>query len=564
MKKIIHFKTLRMRILSGFAIVFLLTSMYSGYIYFVNKEAIQRTEQIVTKQVALLDAYQNMSTSMSVRVAAARGYLLSGEQRLLDTFQEYIDFGIENEKIIHELQDSEEFDALIERTVAWRSYLSKNVFDVYAKGNKDQAIANMTTKDQESTDIRLAYEQFAKDSRTEIEEIGANMIAMTKKNMMISIILAISISLLSITIALLTAQSISKPIKRLAGRMVNIAEGDISQEPLPVTTEDEVGQLTKATNHMAARLNDLLQQINTVAGTVAAHSEELTQSASEVKAGTSQVAMTMQELAVGSETQANSASDLASIMSDFAMKVDESSENGEIVKRDSNTVLEMTADGRQLMATSTEQMARIHTLVQDSVQKVEGLAIQSQEISKLVTVINDIAAQTNLLALNAAIEAARAGEQGRGFAVVADEVRKLAEQVTNSVSDISTIVEGIQNETKVVSQSLVAGYKEVELGTNQIRTTGETFEKISTTVSHMDQNIKHVTNNLLDIVESTKRINNTIDDIASVAEEAAAGVEQTSASVQQSSSSMDEVAASSEQLATLSEELNGLVQQFKI
>jgi len=246
------------------------------------------------------------------------------------------------------------------------------------------------------------------------------------------------------------------------------------------------------------------------------------------------------------------------------MKVDESSENGEIVQRDSNTVLEMTADGRQLMATSTEQMARIHTLVQDSVQKVEGLAIQSQEISKLVTVINDIAAQTNLLALNAAIEAARAGEQGRGFAVVADEVRKLAEQVTYSVSDISTIVEGIQNETKVVSQSLVAGYKEVELGTNQIRTTGETFEKISTTVSHMDQNIKHVANNLLDIVESTKRINNTIDDIASVSEEAAAGVEQTSASVQQSSSSMDEVAASSEQLATLSEELNGLVQQFKI
>src|SRR5690606_30819113 len=101
-------------------------------------------------------------------------------------------------------------------------------------------------------------------------------------------------------------------------------------------------------------------------------------------------------------------------------------------------------------------------IVQDAVRKVEGLDEQTQQISKLVSVIQDVAEQTNLLALNASIEAARAGEHGRGFAVVADEVRKLAEQVSASIADITGIVTNIQSESNTVSKSLQEGYKEVE------------------------------------------------------------------------------------------------------
>src|SRR5690625_2663123 len=144
------------------------------------------------------------------------------------------------------------------------------------------------------------------------------------------------------------------------------------------------------------------------------------------------------------------------------------------------------------MNMSTKQMATIDQIVNDAVEKVEGLDQHSKEISELVSIIQDIAEQTNLLALNAAIEAARAGEHGQGVEVVADEVRKLAEESSNSVTNITEIVNRIQAESSIVANSLRDGYKEVELGSNHIKTTGETFKEISGAVTEVGRDINIV------------------------------------------------------------------------
>ncbi|MFD2046478.1 methyl-accepting chemotaxis protein [Ornithinibacillus salinisoli] len=378
------------------------------------------------------------------------------------------------------------------------------------------------------------------------------------------LVFLISSIIIGALLIVIISRMVTKNLRKVVEVSNKIAEGDLTVQRIDYDGKDEIGQLASSINKMSASLQNLLQEVSTVSESVNSQSEELTQSANEVKEGSEQVASTMQELAAGSETQANSASDLSSVMNTFSVKVQDANKNGVLIEQSSRQVQELSTKGSQLMTTSTEQMTRIDQIVQDAVDKVQGLDTHSQQITNLVSVIRDIADQTNLLALNAAIEAARAGEHGKGFAVVANEVRKLAEQVAVSVTDITGIVKNIQQESSAVTESLQGGYKEVKEGTLQITATSETFREIRGAIDKMVLSVETVTGNLTDIETQTMEMNTSIEEIASISEESAAGVEQTSASSQQTSSSMEEMARSSEDLAKLAEELNKLVQKFKL
>lgn len=280
--------------------------------------------------------------------------------------------------------------------------------------------------------------------------------------------------------------------------------------------------------------------------------------------GADQIALTMQELASGSESQANYTSDLSENMSAFVSTIEASVSQSENMKDYSSRVRGMTNEGTTLMQDSVSQMTEIDRIVQQSVAGMRTLDTKSGEVSKLITVIEDIAEQTNLLALNAAIEAARAGEQGKGFAVVADEVRKLSEQVSHSVGDITVIVDSMQKESTDAVINLESGYAEVTKGTAQIQKTGETFGQIAASVEQMEETVKDIAEKLAANRAQTIKMQSSVEEIASVSEESAAGIEQTSASAQQSNSTMQEVSASSQELKGLAETLSGLVERFEL
>ncbi|MGY4795693.1 methyl-accepting chemotaxis protein [Lysinibacillus fusiformis] len=558
------FKSLRTKILFGFFIILIGIMIQSGYIIYSNIQMNKEIEDMVHRELELSIVDQHLANSISVRIGAARGYVLTGEKGYKDTYEEYTKLSLENEEKARQILESQELEVVAARAKAWRQYVEENVFPIYEGGNTELAVKNLISKEDEIGAVREGFESLASSREESIRQAGQTLIKNNDRLNTISMVAFGIVVLLAIGAGLTSALSISRPVKQISERVKLIAEGDLSHDMLTIKAKDEIGELSVSTNTMNMKMKDMLQRIQDVSNEVAAHSEQLLQSSIEIKSGTEQVALTMNDIAEGTESQANNTSDLSNLMSDFVIRMNEASQNGQHVQSNSNHVLSLTNSGQHLIEASTNQMTKIDAIVHDAVDKVEGLNHKSQDISKLVVVINDIAKQTNLLALNAAIEAARAGVQGQGFAVVAEEVRKLAEQVSLSVIDIEQIVGQIVEETNDVTNSLKRSYEEVQQGTEQISLTNQTFVEIDRAVTEMATNITSVSQNLNQLVENSVRIDEAIEEIAAISQESAAGVEETSATMQQTSSAMEEVSNSSNQLAKMAEELNNQVGQFKL
>ncbi|WP_236717633.1 methyl-accepting chemotaxis protein [Rummeliibacillus stabekisii] len=564
MNRLFQLNSIRKKIVFGFSIVIALVVILGVFNILAIQALNKNTNDMVKKEIPLLKLDEQMALNMSERTSLIRGYILYGDSSLKDEFKSQIDESIALENKLLKLSNSTQVKSLIDKKVTWGEQINR-VIEEYDNGNKEEAKRIMATEVKPlEKEIMDGFKQLSKDREEKIAKDGEEFASYGTSSLICILILTAVAAIAAVLIEIKTVRVISRPIIGLVARVKEMAKGDLSQEKIEPTSNDEIGELILATNEMNENTRLVLEKINSLSNVVASRSEELTQSAMEVRTGTEQIATTMQELASGAETQADSASNLAMIMGSFAEKVEETNENGSLIQQNSEKVLSLTEQGTSLMTSTTEQMAKIDQLVKDAVMKVQSLDHRSQEITTLISVIKDVADQTNLLALNAAIEAARAGEHGKGFAVVAEEVRKLAEQVALSVNDITGIITAIQSESGSAVSSLQAGYTEVEQGTIQIENTGMTFNEINGAVTEMGQNIRTVSGNLSEIKRHTLSMNASIDEVASVAEEAAAGVEQTAASAQQASSSMEEVADSSKHLATLVDELNELVSRFKI
>lgn len=558
------FRSIRQKLFFGFGIVLALILVLGIYNYMDARETKQDMEELMDDQLSHLILDDQLYANMEKQGSYLRGYFLFNDDKALKRYQDSAEEGIVLDKKILEISSNPKIKDVTDRKITWGE-MNSQAISLYQKGKEKEAFKKLRNEINPETDKILTELKELSDHRAdEITKLVEEIKKQASVTQTIAVIISLAALIIGALVAIVIARKISGPIRLLNERMKQLAAGELDHEPLQISTQDEMRDLVDSANRMNEHIHELLREISEVAGNVTGQSEELSQSANEVKSGSEQVAITMEELASGAETQANRASDLSSMMQAFTSRAEQANEGGLAVEQASQEVLEMTRDGVNLMEQSTAQMKRIDTIVHNAVEKVAGLDAQSQEISKLVSVIQDIAEQTNLLALNAAIEAARAGENGKGFAVVADEVRKLAEQVSHSVTDITGIVANIQSESNTVAASLQEGYSEVTKGTEQIEETGTTFEHISEAIQDVTASIQTVAGHLKEITSSSEEMRGFVEEIAAVSEESAAGIEQTSASSQQTSSAMEEVANSSQDLSELAEKMNTLVSRFKI
>ncbi|KOS68778.1 hypothetical protein AEA09_09660 [Lysinibacillus contaminans] len=564
MKRLFVFKSLSQKILFGFALVLALVLALASYNFYALTKSQNEINKLQDKELPFLTTSYDLALDMYNRTSMLRAYMIYTDDTYRDKYYQLTADSQALDDAIMKYVDSNRMRELLDLQAVWEGHVDE-FFTEVDKGNREAARVIMDQK-------LLKLEEEILETLIEVAEQGKRIatgivddsIADNEQIRTLGIIIAIVILIAALGIGLITARTISRPINVVMERMHLVAKGDLSSPPLQVTSKDEIGQLEIAINDMSSSMRDIITSIGNSTNTVMSYSEELSQSSSEIKAGTDQVSTIMQEMASGSEKQANSVNEIATMMTSLSGEIQEASEHSEKIRQSTDEVIEMTNKGNELMNVSTNQMSKVDELVRTAVQKVQGLDDKAQEISTLNSVIENIANQTNLLALNAAIEAARAGEHGKGFAVVADEVRKLSEQVSNSVKEITTIVNNLLSESQSVSVSLQSGYKEVTEGTQKLKTTNETFYEINTAVKDMVERIQFMSNNLHGIASSSQEMTASVQEIAAISEENAAGIEETSAGSLQISYSIEEISENTLYLAKLIEELNNSVRKFQV
>ncbi len=392
---------------------------------------------------------------------------------------------------------------------------------------------------------------------------ASELVAMKKhlisQTMMIIIACLVIVSIL----AYYFAESIIKPIRALTKGTQMLAQGDLTAA-MTVQRQDEIGQLAVNFNAMREKLRELIQKISQASETLSGSAQEMTATSDETGKGSEQVSITIDEMAKG-------ITEVAENMQKTVGNVENTLRSVEVVGEASTHILTATEEahervklGNEAVEQVVDKMNLIKHTVDDSATMVKVLGERSHEIGSIVDVITDIADQTNLLALNAAIEAARAGEQGRGFAVVADEVRKLAEESATAAAKISKLIKEIQTETEKAVNSIYNGTVEVDEGNRVVKQSGEYFTKINEAVHDIVNGIENAQKGIEELESNSKQVAVAVENVSSVMEESAAGTEEVSAAAQQQSVSVQEIVSGAQRLGKLAEDLHETVSVFKL
>ncbi|MBQ6447162.1 methyl-accepting chemotaxis protein [Cytobacillus oceanisediminis] len=434
-----------------------------------------------------------------------------------------------------------------------------------ALNNFNDSAYNLYTKNLRSKTnvINSQLDELQETNQAEAERISkenesyySTMILVTAGIIIVSVALAV-------LFGLYISSMIVAPIKRLKALMEKGGQGDFS-ERYAYIGKDEVGSLSDSYNTMADGMKGLIEMLSETSHHLASSSEQLSSSSEESSKASEHISETIQELAVGSETQMR----LMESSSEGIRNVNETTgsitERAKKVAETAEQTSDVSAEGAKRISEVTTQMKSINNNVASLAQSIATLESRINEIGDITKVITDISSQTNLLALNAAIEAARAGEQGKGFAVVADEVRKLAEQTAGSAEQITNLISQIQTDSKNTSLSMTTAANDVDAGINIVQDAGEAFKKIEGSVNELVILVEEVSESLNQLKEHTNTINGSILEVNSMASEAAASTENVSAATEEQVASMQEIAASSTSLAQLASDLQDKIKQFKI
>ncbi|MBF0338453.1 MAG: methyl-accepting chemotaxis protein [Nitrospirae bacterium] len=488
-----------------------------------------------------VDAAQ-MEASMEARVLLGnavqsyKNYLLRKDSKYISAFRENVSEMKKQIDAFEKLADDEREKSEVAAV--------KEHFSRYENGIDELVKARETSDDVIAIDKQIkgvdrplaeALKRLDESAMNNLKEKKSYTLSIASKIELLILVVLIVAVLLAIILSTTLVRNIMKNVLSLKEAADRASRGDLTVD-VPIMSDDEIGELATSFNTMIVSLRQIVGQLLSA-------TDMLTEGASELNTTVGHIVDMVEEekgksgqIATASAQMSQTVTDIARSASDMAVSA-------------TNT-LKVADDGSAVVGKTVREVQEISKTVSLLSEVITSLGNRSKQIGEIINVIKGIADQTNLLALNAAIEAARAGEQGRGFAVVADEVRKLAERTSMSTTEISSMISTIQGETEKAVRSMQDGTRRVDSGVELAKEAGTSLDKIVQSVSGLQSMVHHIASATEEMSTVSETISNDIESIASVAGE--------------TSASSHQILQAASGLSKLSSDLHAIVAQFDI
>lgn len=435
----------------------------------------------------------------------------------------------------------------------------------FNNGNTDLALSYINEEVSKSSDeIYFLTSDLLDYHDKNLEQVKTSVVQTVARAIIISIVLLFLSAIVGFYFMHFVKTSITKPLLKVIDAADTLAQGDLTIAQLEHKAKDEISTLAGAVNTLKQNLTVLISNVQDNATHLSAASEELSASTVEVTATSNDIAHRVQDTTNHLSSAASVSQQSAIAMDETAAGVQRIAEATQTLHHNAMNMTKLAHTGGTTITTAKEQMDTISETTTQIADLTQKLSKQSEEIGQITKVITTITEQTNLLALNAAIEAARAGEHGKGFAVVADEVRKLAEESHQSAGQIVALTIEIQTDTRNVAAAVDAGLASVQDGVAKIHEAGDAFYSITESVQTFTDQIEDISATSEQISASAEEVAASVTEIANGASVSVANAQIIAEAVDEQAATMQQVNEVAEELSNNAQQLQSLLQQFKL